>query len=196
MNFDFMTSIFLFHDKNTSINDKSIISEKVYFCNVNFTRHPRRQIHQSLPKNRLNLSLIYDAEHSVILTELQSALRLSPISPSFPHIDAIADQWKISQTILHGRDAILRVRDKWLIFNMVAQLWADVKYHVPTGFGFSPKASGIYPLNRYSIDVNSEDERRWGHKKALGLGSQGLRLMIVIESVYFITFAEEVVPSV
>lgn len=39
MNFDFMTSIFLFHDKNTSINDKSIISEKVYFCNVNFMRH-------------------------------------------------------------------------------------------------------------------------------------------------------------
>ena len=75
---------------------------------------------------------------------------------------------QISQTILHGRDAILRVRDKRLIFNMVAQLWADVKYHVPTGFGFSPKASGIYPLNRYSIDVNSEDERRWGHKKALG----------------------------
>lgn len=93
MNSCLMTSIFLFHDKNTSINDKSIISEKVYFCNVNFTRHPRRPIHQSLPKNRLNLSLIYDAEHSVILTELQSALRLS--TPS-PHIDAIADQWKIS----------------------------------------------------------------------------------------------------
>jgi len=89
-----------------------------------------------------------------------------PTSPPFPHIDAIADQWKISQTILHGRDAILRVRDKWLIFNMVAQLWADVKYHVPTGFGFSPKASGIYPLNRYSIDVNSEDERRWGAQKS------------------------------
>ena len=96
MNFGFMTSIFLFHDKNTSINDKSIISEKVYFCNVNFTRHPRRQIHQSLSKNRLNLSLIYDAEHSVILTELQSALRLSPHPLPFPHIDAIADQWKIS----------------------------------------------------------------------------------------------------
>ena len=48
-------------------------------------------------------------------------------------------QWKISQTILHGRDAILRVRDKLLIFNMIQQLWADVKYHVPTGFGFSPK---------------------------------------------------------
>lgn len=79
MNFNFMTSIFLFYDKNTSINDKSIIYKKVYFCNVNFTRHPRRQIHQSLSKkNRLNLSLIYDAEHSVILTELQSALRLSP----------------------------------------------------------------------------------------------------------------------
>ena len=167
MNSCLMTSIFLFHDKNTSINDKSIISEKVYFCNVNFTRHPRRQIHQNLPKNRLNLSLIYDAEHSVILTELQSALRLSP---PFPHIDAIADQWKISQTILHGRDAILRVRDKWLIFNMVAQLWADVKYHVPTGFGFSPKASGIYPLNRYSIDVNSGDEGRWGAQKSPWLG--------------------------
>ena len=23
---------------------------------------------------------------------------------------------------------------------------ADVKYHVPTGFGFSPKASGFYPF--------------------------------------------------
>ena len=50
------------------------------------------------------------------------------------------------KTILHGRDAILRVRAKWLIFNMVLQLWADVKYHVPTGFGFSPKASGFYPF--------------------------------------------------
>ena len=41
---------------------------------------------------------------------------------------------QISQSISHGRDAILRVRVKWLIFNMVSQLWADVKYHVPTGF--------------------------------------------------------------
>ena len=41
----------------------------------------------------------------------------------------------------------LRVRDKWLIFNMIPQLWADVKYHVPTGFGFSPKASGFYPFD-------------------------------------------------
>ncbi|MCI6903344.1 MAG: hypothetical protein MR843_07835, partial [Bacteroidales bacterium] len=45
-----------------------------------------------------------------------------------------------------GRDAILRVRSKYLIFNMVLKLWADVKYHVPTGFGFSPKASGFYPF--------------------------------------------------
>ena len=30
---------------------------------------------------------------------------------------------------------------------MVLQLWADVKYHVPTGFGFSPKASGFYPFD-------------------------------------------------
>ena len=47
---------------------------------------------------------------------------------------------------MHGRDAILRIRSKWLIFNMILQLWADVKYHVPTGFCFSPKASGFYPF--------------------------------------------------
>ena len=29
---------------------------------------------------------------------------------------------------------------------MILQLWAGVKYHVPTGFGFSPKASGFYPF--------------------------------------------------
>ena len=61
------------------------------------------------------------------------------------------NSWKevasnLPKTILHGRDAILRVRVKWLILSMVLQLWADVKYHVPTGFGFSPKASGFYPF--------------------------------------------------
>ena len=55
---------------------------------------------------------------------------------------------KFLKTILDGRDAILRVRDKLLIFNIVPQLWADVKYHVPTGLCFSPKARGFYPLNR------------------------------------------------
>ena len=54
---------------------------------------------------------------------------------------------KFLKTILDGRDAILRVRVKWLIFNIVLQLWADVKYHVPTGFGFSPKESGFYPFD-------------------------------------------------
>ena len=29
---------------------------------------------------------------------------------------------------------------------MVLKLWANVKYHVPTGFGFSPKARGFYPF--------------------------------------------------
>ena len=29
---------------------------------------------------------------------------------------------------------------------MVSKLWVDVKYHVPTGVGFSPKASGFYPF--------------------------------------------------
>ena len=54
---------------------------------------------------------------------------------------------KFLKTILHGRDAILRVSDKLLISNMILQLWADVKYHVPTGLGFSPKASGFYPFD-------------------------------------------------
>ena len=27
-----------------------------------------------------------------------------------------------------------------------AKLWADVKYYVHTGFGFSPKSSGFYPF--------------------------------------------------
>ena len=54
--------------------------------------------------------------------------------------------YQLSQTILHGRDAILRIRVKWLIFNMISQLWADMKYHVTTRFGFSPKASGFYPF--------------------------------------------------
>ncbi|MCI6224680.1 MAG: hypothetical protein MR656_06145 [Bacteroidales bacterium] len=29
---------------------------------------------------------------------------------------------------------------------MILRLWADVKYHVPTGLGFSPKSSGCYPF--------------------------------------------------
>ena len=65
---------------------------------------------------------------------------------------------KLNLPILNGRDAILRVRVKWLIFNMVLQLWADVKYHVPTGFGFSPKASGFYPFGDGTDLVRG---RRW-----------------------------------
>ena len=63
--------------------------------------------------------------------------------------------YQIFQTILHGRDAILRVRDKLLISNMILQVWADVQYHVPTGFGFSPKASGFYPVDD-ATDLASE----------------------------------------
>lgn len=137
MKSEFMTSIFSFYDKNTSINDKSIIYKKVYFCNVNFTRHPRRQIHQSLSKNRLNLSLIYDAEHSVILTELQSALRLSP---------------HLSLPLSH-----------------TSMLSIDVNIVGMGGGGGTEKPSAW-------------EAEGWD--------------MIVKESVYFITFAEEVVPSV
>ena len=62
------------------------------------------------------------------------------------------------KTILHGRDAILRIRAKWLIFNIILQLWADVKYHVPTGLCFSPKASGFYP---FGDATDLERGRRW-----------------------------------
>ena len=52
--------------------------------------------------------------------------------------------------------SILRVRVKWLIFNMVSLLWADVKYHVPTGFFaegelffmFLFQSPSIFPLNQ------------------------------------------------
>ena len=62
------------------------------------------------------------------------------------------------KAVLYGRDAILRVRDKWLIFNIIIQLWADVKYHVPTRFGFSLKASGFYPFGDATDLVRG---RRW-----------------------------------
>ena len=43
---------------------------------------------------------------------------------------------------MHGRDAILRVRAKMI----------DIQHDItvmggPTGFGFSPKASGFYPFD-------------------------------------------------
>ena len=41
---------------------------------------------------------------------------------------------------------------------MVSLLWADVKYHVPTGIGFSPKASGFYPFGDATALVRG---RRW-----------------------------------
>ena len=63
----------------------------------------------------------------------------------------------ISLTILHGRDAILRVRDKWLIINMVSQLWADVKYHVPTGIF----AEGEWFLSFWRCHRPRWRERRW-----------------------------------
>ena len=54
--------------------------------------------------------------------------------------------------------SILRVLVKWLTFNMVSQLWADVKYLVPTRFGFSPKASGFYPFGDATDLIRG---RRW-----------------------------------
>ena len=67
---------------------------------------------------------------------------------------------KSPQTILHGRDAILRVRTKWLIFNILSQLWADVKYHVPTGFGFSPKGCFLCFLFLCPQHLSTEPQKR------------------------------------
>ena len=96
-------------------------------------------------KNRKNsLGATWNASHlAVRLCALRHWKRVSmpPTTQSLHHpltrASHVAPRIKTasnSQRILHGRDAILRVRDKWLIFNMILQLWADVKYHVPTGF--------------------------------------------------------------
>ena len=77
--------------------------------------------------------------HSTLVPRIKTARRFTAKNPDDKMISK-GGCIKSPKTILHGRDAILRVRVKWLIFNMVSQLWADVKYHVPTGFGFSPKA--------------------------------------------------------
>ena len=41
---------------------------------------------------------------------------------------------------------------------LVSQSWADVKYHVPTGFGFSLEASGFYPFGD-ATDLAGEGAR-------------------------------------
>ena len=64
---------------------------------------------------------------------------------------------------MHGRDAILRVRDKLLVFNMILQLWADVKYHVPTGF-FAVKRRAVFILGAKWIVL----ERGWRRDCAVG----------------------------
>ena len=40
------------------------------------------------------------------------------------------------KTIFYVSYTMIRVRTKWLTFDMVSLLWADVKYHVPTGLVF------------------------------------------------------------
>ena len=77
--------------------------------------------------------------HSTLVPRIKTARRFTAKNPDDKMISK-GGCIKSPKTILHGRDAILLVRVKWLIFNMVSLLWADVKYHVPTGFGFSPKA--------------------------------------------------------
>ena len=73
-----------------------------------------------------------------IAPRIQTALRSRRKTPDDKMISK-GGSIKSPKTILHGRDAILRVRVKWLIFNIVSRLWA-------TGFGFSPKTSGFCPF--------------------------------------------------
>ena len=48
------------------------------------------------------------------------------------------------KTILHGRDAIFRVRTKWLIFNIIPHYGRTWSITSLPGLVFSPKASGLY----------------------------------------------------
>ena len=58
-----------------------------------------------------------------------------------------------------------------------------------------PKACPYVWAKSFFGTHSSEDGRRWGNKKPSAWEAEGWD-MIVIESVYFITLAEEVVPSV
>ena len=90
---------------------------------------------------------------------------------------------QISQTILHGRDAILCVRDKLLIFKMILQLWANVKYHVPTGFGFRQKAVLLFPQTLMYLFRTSRTNYRWGGiKKDSTLVVESLGLWALTDS--------------
>ena len=87
------------------------------------------------------------------------------------------------KSVLYGRDAILRVRDKWSIFNMILQLWADVKYHVPTGFGFRQKAVLLFPQTlMYLFRTSRTNYRWWGIKKDSTLVVESLGLWALTDS--------------
>ena len=58
-----------------------------------------------------------------------------------------------------------------------------------------PKACPYAMAKSFFGTHSGGDEGRWGNKKPSAWEAEGWD-MIVIESVYFITFAEEVVPSV
>ena len=94
-------------------------------------------------KNKKNsLGAMWNASH--LAPRIKTARRFTAKNPWWKN--DLRSCVKSPKTISHGRDAIFCVRDKLLIFNMILQLWADVKYHVSTGFGFSLKTSGFYPF--------------------------------------------------
>ena len=71
-------------------------------------------------------------------------------------------QWKSPRDILHCCRIVNGIKNKNMK-NSLGATWnashlADVKYHVPTGFGFSPKARGFYPFGDATDLVRG---RRW-----------------------------------
>ena len=80
----------------------------------------------------------------------------SPTPPSY-EVGSIAKRIKtarLRRKTKPGRDAIIRVRVKWLIFNTLSQSWVNVKYHIFTitlfesGVFRRETASGFYPWGK------------------------------------------------
>ena len=98
----------------------------------------------------------------------------TPLTPPSVEVGGIGKRIKtarLRRKTKPGRDAKIRVRVKWLIFNTLSQLWVNVKYHIFTIILFESvvfrreTASGFYPWGKV------EDPRKrvaewlcgWGH---------------------------------
>ena len=78
----------------------------------------------------------------------------TPLTPPSVEVGGIGKRIKtarLRRKTKPGRDAKIRVRVKWLIFNTLSQLWVNVKYHIFTIILFESgvfrreTVSGFYP---------------------------------------------------